>query len=414
MTRPFLERRQDTESRGIREYNERLILHAIRQHGEIPSADLVRETGLSVQSVSRITKRLIDLDLIEKRDRRRVKGKVGQPSVPLALNPDGAFSIGVKIGRKSLDILSVDFSGSVRETAQFEYEYPDPDEVVATAIDGVGTILAGLSKAQRARVVGVGVVAPYGLADRNVELKSPVALAEKWAKVNVKRAISDAHNISVWEDHDAKAACLADLLLHRADARPRNYLFLFLGTIMSGGVVVDGTLMRGPHGYAGAVGPLPVPAILCPLETLETELTVPLLSVASRYVLNEMLLAAGEDPRTIFTGDLPLDHEVVKEWIDRTAKALSIAIVSAISTIDFEAIVVDGDLPDDIHARLLERISENLETLDFTGLVRPKVIEGNLGRRARALGGAMLPFYSNFAPELDLLVNSTPGNFVTQ
>ena len=59
--------------------------------------------------MSRIVNRLLKLNLLEKRNRRRIKGKVGQPSIPLALKAEGAYSIGVKIGRKSLDIVAIDF-----------------------------------------------------------------------------------------------------------------------------------------------------------------------------------------------------------------------------------------------------------------------------------------------------------------
>ncbi|MDE0112109.1 MAG: ROK family transcriptional regulator [Albidovulum sp.] len=405
---------QESENGGIREYNERLILHAIRQHGEIPSAELVRKTGLSVQSVSRITKRLIDFNLIEKRDRRRVKGKVGQPSVPLALKADGAYSIGVKIGRKSLDIVAMDFSGTIQESAVFEYDFPEPSQVVAASIDGISEILSRLTKSRRERVVGLGVVAPYGLADRHAELKSPASLAEEWAKTDLRAAIAETHDLRIWEDHDAKAACLADLLLHGVGARPKNYLFLFLGTIMSGGVVLDGTLVRGPHGYAGAIGPLPVPGGLALLERDRQALVVPLLRVASRYVLNEMLLSADLDPGKILFTRTSCEHDAVRKWADYAARALAIGILSAISTFDFDAVVIDGDLPSEVREYLVERLRESLDEQDFTGLVRPELLVGDLGNRARALGGALLPFYSNYVPERDLLVKPLVGGFGDQ
>ena len=60
-----------------------------------------------------------------------VRGKVGQPSVPIALNPDGAFAIGIKIGRRNCDILLLDFTGKVRERASVSYDFPDPQVLFA-------------------------------------------------------------------------------------------------------------------------------------------------------------------------------------------------------------------------------------------------------------------------------------------
>ncbi len=34
---------------------------------------------------------------------RPVRGRVGQPSIPMRLNPDAVYSFGVKIGRRSAD-----------------------------------------------------------------------------------------------------------------------------------------------------------------------------------------------------------------------------------------------------------------------------------------------------------------------
>ena len=414
MRQHFLELQNDSESGGIREYNERLILHAIRQHEEIPSADLVRETGLSVQSISRITKRLLDLGLIEKRNRRRVRGKVGQPSVPLALKAEGAYSIGVKIGRKSLDIVVIDFEGNVKKLIEHNYDYPTPEHVLPKINAGIDSILSDFTLAERSRIVGIGVVAPYGLGERSGEMKSPPGLAESWSTTNVRAAILNNQDYPIWFEHDAKAACLADMLLHRPTLRPQTYAYIFIGVIVGGGIVIDGMLSHGPHGYAGAFGPMPVPRELDPEPSSGKSIVVPLLKVASRYVVNEMLEKAGYDPESVLSIDItPKEFEIIPEgakviidaWVDRAGSAIAIAIMSSISTLDFEAIVIDGDIPVNLLTKLNKRVTEELDQQDFTGLKRPKLLSGDLGNRARAMGGALLPLYSKFAPERELLFN---------
>ena len=413
MKKRFLERENETDGGGIREYNERLILHAIRQHEEIPSADLVRETGLSVQSVSRIAKRLIDLGLIEKRDRRRVKGKVGQPSVPLALKAEGAYSIGVKIGRKSLDIVAIDFEGNVKKVIEHSYDYPTPERILPKTNTGIDDIVSEFTPAQRSRIVGIGVVAPYGLGERSSEMKSPPGLAESWSTTDVRAAIENSYDYPIWFEHDAKAACLADMLLHRPALRPHTYAYIFVGVIIGGGIVIDGTLSHGPHGYAGAIGPMPVPRELDPKPSSGKSIVAPLLRVASRYVVNEMLAKAGHDPEAVLQIDsAPERFEIpegarviIDDWVERAGSAIAIAIVSAVSTLDFEAIVIDGGLPEPVLTQLVARVAEEMDQQDFTGLMRPELLRGDLGNRARAMGGALLPLYSKFAPERELLFN---------
>ena len=45
---------------GLRQYNERVVLQAVRLHGALPGAEIARLTGLTAQTVSMITKSLID------------------------------------------------------------------------------------------------------------------------------------------------------------------------------------------------------------------------------------------------------------------------------------------------------------------------------------------------------------------
>jgi DNA-binding MarR family transcriptional regulator len=97
MQTPFTELGEDDLNRlrprgsnqiGMSQFNERVVLQAIRFHGSMPKADIARLTNLSTQTVSLIINRLLEEGLVAKQ--ASLRGKVGQPSVPIALNPDGA------------------------------------------------------------------------------------------------------------------------------------------------------------------------------------------------------------------------------------------------------------------------------------------------------------------------------------
>src|SRR5690606_3173843 len=88
------------------------------------------------------------------------RGRVGQPSVPLSLNPGGAFFIGAKIGRRSLDVVLVDFTGEVRHRAGEAYAYPEPEPVIARIRAEAAACAAGLG-AEAARIAGLGLAMPF-------------------------------------------------------------------------------------------------------------------------------------------------------------------------------------------------------------------------------------------------------------
>ncbi|HWT34708.1 MAG TPA: helix-turn-helix domain-containing protein, partial [Paraburkholderia sp.] len=129
-TRSPLKRTVGSNQVGMRQFNERIVLQAIRLHGPLPKADVARLTRLSMQTVSMIVERLIDDGLLEKQ--ARVRGRIGQPSVPIALRAEGAYTIGVKVGRRSLDVLAMDFLGRVCCREVQEYAYPDPRTLFAS------------------------------------------------------------------------------------------------------------------------------------------------------------------------------------------------------------------------------------------------------------------------------------------
>jgi Winged helix-turn-helix DNA-binding len=54
---------------GMRAFNERVVLQAIRLNGSLPKADLARLTGLTAQTIGLITTRLEEDDLLIRHDR---------------------------------------------------------------------------------------------------------------------------------------------------------------------------------------------------------------------------------------------------------------------------------------------------------------------------------------------------------
>ena len=238
---------------GVRQYNERVVLQAIRQHGAIAGADLARLTRLTAQTVSLITKRLLDDGLLVKGE--PVRGKVGQPSVPLALDPDGAYSIGIKVGRRSTDLLLLDFAGQVRERASLRYAFPDPDTLLPQITQHVKALRKALPPARRERLQGIGIAAPLSLGGWHQLLGADPATAEKWNHVDLSDRVGRASGLPVHFVKDTAAACVAELVAG-VGRQVRSFLYVFVDTFIGGGLVIDSHLRSGLHGNAGAVGSL--------------------------------------------------------------------------------------------------------------------------------------------------------------
>jgi predicted NBD/HSP70 family sugar kinase len=391
---------------GMRQFNERIVLQIIRRAGSLPKADIARISNLSAQTVSVIINRLIEDGLLLKQE--PVKGKVGQPSVPIALNPHGAHAIGISIGRRHLDTLLIDFGGSVQERTSRAYAFPDPDAVFPQIKETIAQVMRAIPPAWRDRMVGVGVAAPFMMGHWAEQLAAPVAVMRQWNEIDIRDRIGVQSGYPTFLAKDTTAACLAELVFGTG-TETSNYLYLFVGTFIGGGVVLNGALFTGMFGNAGAVGSIPVPDFD---EDGRVVGVRQLLECASLCILEDALAPlgvsvaqAGEDSATMPD---PV-RALLERWIARSARAIAWAIAAACGVVDFEAVVLDGTMPRPLLDRLVAAVEAAMDQTRFEGELRPRARAGTVGADARALGGAILPLYSNFAPIRKILLNRPSG-----
>jgi predicted NBD/HSP70 family sugar kinase len=400
-------RRRGSNQVGLGQFNERIVLQAIRLNGATPKADLARLTQLSSQTVSLIINRLLNEGLVLKHG--RVRGRIGQPSVPIALNPDGAFSIGVKIGRRSLDVLLVDFTGRVRARSGLHYPFPDPDRVFDEVGVRIEQLRAALAPKLRARIVGVGIAAPLSLGGWQALLGIEPDQAARWNQTDIRRRVLEMTGLPVEFAKDTAAACVAELVAGRGQAVD-SFLYLFVDTFIGGGLVIDGQPHLGRRGNAGAVASMPLRTsstrLKCLSQAAPAAARAPeqLVSAASLWTLERIYDRAGLDPGAVADGRAltPPWLDATIAWLSGAARAIALALVSAVALMDLDAVIVDGSCDPSLLARLLAEVEAVLPEYDWEGLHAPMLMAGTHGGDARALGGALLPIYARFAPDHDV------------
>ncbi len=384
---------------GMRQFNERVVLQAIRLNGSLPKAEIARLTKLTPQTVQVIIGRLDADGLVKKL--APVRGKVGQPSVPMALEPDGAFSIGIKIGRRSMDMLLVDFTGQVRQRNSLSYTFPDPATLFGEIDVRLRALAAMLPPKLRSRLHGVGIAAPLSLGGWQSLLGVPPVQAAKWSDIDIRERVEAMTELPVVFVKDTAAACVAELVAGRGRSI-KSFLYVFFDTFIGGGLVIDSHLRGGLHGNAGAVGSLPVglgqPGSSAPPAQL--------LSVASLFNLERRYLDHSLDP--VAAGDArALDkpwRPHTDAWLREAGPALALAINSAACLLDLEGVIIDGSCSRELLQAAIGHVEQSLVRYNWEGVARPAVLAGTIGSDARAIGGALLPLYANFAPDRDLFL----------
>ncbi len=375
---------------GMRAYNERLVLSLIRQAGAMAKAEIARRTRLSAQTVSVIMRALEADGLLVRGE--PVRGKIGQPSVPMSLAKDGAFFFGLKVGRRSLDLVLTDFLGEVQHRVRVSHAYPTPDATVKFATDAIGQIIEKLAPEHRSRIAGLGIALPFQLWDWAEMLGDGASEMRGWKDRDIGAEIGTEWEFPVFVCNDASTACGAELVF--GDQRkPSDFLYFFVGYFVGGGLVLDNSLYTGRTGNAGALGSLLVPTADGTLRQL--------VDVASLVVLENTLALSGE--QSTMTWDAPDSWHVPERpldaWLTDAARGIAGAIVSSVCLVDVGHVLIDGWMPESMRAELVRRIQLHIADIPVAGVEKPQVTEGSIGPDARALGAASLPLSKRFLVE---------------
>ncbi|WP_037293942.1 ROK family transcriptional regulator [Roseobacter sp. CCS2] len=380
--------------KGVSNHNERLLLTLLQRHGNMPASDLARLSGLSAPAVSAILKRLEGDGLLGRGDPQR--GKVGKPSVPMMLSPDGVLAFGLKIGRRSADLLLMDITGAVRHQKQFKYDLPVAKDVFAFVSDGMAAVMAELPPHIANRICGIGVAAPFEMWNWKEPNAASAPEFAGWKDINIHVEISKFSALPVSLVNDATAACQAEHIFGRGKEF-RDYAYFFVGAFIGGGIVLNHSVFEGRQGNAGALGSLPS---VSPLGESKQ-----LVDMASIHLLEARLAEVDVDPSLLW--QTPQDWTEIARyvdlWLGQTAQELAKACLATCSVIDFEAVLIDGAFPPEVREELVARVRRYMANQDTRGLLPPRIESGSIGGNARAVGAACGPILSGF------LLNTNAG-----
>jgi predicted NBD/HSP70 family sugar kinase len=360
----------------VRSHNTRLILDLLRRHRALAGAEIARLTGLSAQTVSVLTRNLERLGLI--RRGAPLRGRVGQPSVPFSLDPDGAFYLGARIGRRGAELVVLDFVGARRGQRDRAYAWPDPAAVADWLATAAGALAADLGP-RADRLCAAGIAMPFRLWDWQREAGAPDGALDGWRSADPAAALRDL-GLPVVVVNDATAACAGELAFGTAIAREAaaDVLYVFVGTFIGGGLVQGGALVEGPAGNAAAIGSM--------LVADGRGKPVQLIEQASLVLLDRAVGATG--PSRTDPQFWTLNDALVQPWLDRAGRAIAQAAISAVALTDCRHVVIDGAFPRHVHDLLIDRTARWLANLDSAGIELPRLHRGTLGPAARTLGAA--------------------------
>ncbi|MEO1704565.1 MAG: ROK family protein, partial [Pseudomonadota bacterium] len=272
------------------------------------------------------------------------------------------------------------------------YSYPTPEETLAFAREAVDEICAELSPAQQGRIAGLGIASPFFLWEWAAMIGVDPAKMAAWKGFDLQAEMAEMFEFPVFLGNDATSACGAELTFGSADTPP-DFLYIYVGYFIGGGIALHGATYSGRAGNAGAIGPFPIMA--------RDGTTRQLVDTASLIGLERRVEAeAGDITRMMAQQeDWDIADHIVDDWLTEAAPSIAQLIAGTISIIDFTTVLIDGNMPARLRDKVIEHVRRALEDMPLSGLLLPEIRAGSLGPRARSLGAASLPLSNRFMLE---------------
>ena len=358
--------------------NERRLLNLVRNEGPLSRAELARKTDLAMQSVVRLVDSLLERGFV--RTGEKVARGVGQPSLPILLAEDAAFTVGVSVMRDAMSLVLMDLSGRILAKDEEEIDGADLKAVGARLGEAISALI-DQARVDRSRLFGAGI-ATTGYFVEPSRLNTPEVMAD-WALRDLEADLSDTLKLPVWIENDGNAAAVGESL-YGVGRRCRNFAYLYIAAGLGGGLILDGAPARGFHGNAGEfTGLLPV----------EVRANRPNLTLLLEILRGHGLVLSGI-PEMLARFDMRWPG--VAAWLDQTQGALD-AIVSAVSAIlDPEVIVIGGRIPPSLAAAMAEHARFYAAPVRDRERPFARVVPAEAPGDAAALGAASIPLQEHF------------------
>ena len=303
---------------------------------------------------------------------------------------DDVLAVGIDVGGTHLRAGRVGASGVVGPVLRRRSEVDDADALLGALV----AVLEELGEGPGAALpVGLGMA---GLVDREGRLRygPNVGVREVPLAALLRDALGPGRVVRVV--NDASAAVVGE---HRVGAARGHddVVLLTLGTGVGGGVVVDGRLLEGAHGFAGELGHLIIHegGRDAPSGVRGTVEAYTSGSAIARE--SEEAVAAGvADARALDAPGVLAAATMGERWaldvLERVGVRLGIAIASIVSVLDPSIVVVGGGAGDAAASFLLP-VARDTFARDLMGAAhRPlaPIVAAALGDDAGLIGAGLL------------------------
>jgi glucokinase len=242
----------------LRHTNARTIFHLLREAGSCSRADLVRASGLSAPTVTKVVADLLDANLIRSIGEGESSG--GRPPSMLAFKADRGYILGVQITSSSLRFLLSDLGGHALDRTELSLSRARTSpEAICKLIGEEARRMLTRHKKARKQLLALVVAVP---AITNVDEGTVVSIStlERWRAVPLRSLLSQVVDCLVIVENDTNLAAAGEHFKGAAHNED-NFVLIHIASNVSAGILLNGRVYHGAQWSAGEIGYLRLPGI---------------------------------------------------------------------------------------------------------------------------------------------------------
>jgi len=321
----------------MKKINQKTILRLIHDRGAISRAKIAEIADLSPSTVSNSVNDLLELGLINEREKGKSRG--GRRPILLELNSSGFFVIGFEWGVTTIKSVMMNIDKKIISKKLVDVKNKNPQFFIDNTVDIINSFAEELNASNKIFGVGIGI---HGLVDtdKGISLYAPYF---NWNNIEIKKEIEEKVKYPVIIDNDVRMMAYAE----KWDGKD-DFIFIYTGYGIGSAIVLDGKLHHGKNWSAGEFGHMTIkengPKCICGNEGCLNAL-ISVKNLVKKYYENLPQELDHEEIEKRWN-NLVLDAKngkrAAKKIFDDVGKYLGIAIANVINLLDPQHIIIGG------------------------------------------------------------------------
>ncbi len=383
-------RRKTLTARLMRDVNTAAVLELVRRQSPIARTQIAQQLNMSLPTVMRIIEQLLEDNLV--RDSGESESTGGRRRPLLAFNGEAHTVIGIDVGGTKMFGTVADLAGNILH----EVYRPHGEDPTTAGLSWLTELIEQLLAAARPsgqQVHGLCIGMPSITLSKEGIVKWAPTFG--WRNYPLRELLAKQFDLPIFIENDVNLATLGEWEFG-AGRGMQNVVYMFIGTGIGGGLIIDGQLHQGYNQAAGELGWM-VPD----RDALRRNAVAGfggLESVASgKGIADHANQRHGFDPPVTAAAVFQAARQG-EVWatavLEETIDYLSIGLANISAILNPEAIIIGGGVAE-ASDLLIEPLQNRLQqVIQFV----PQILSAELGKYAPALGAVTLVLKATTSP----------------